>query len=297
MGVSTSSGVLSSAIGSLFLCVGDRMKLNKFAGVAILIATGVSAHAGDIYAPGDGGYKDGPAYASVVWSGWYAGATGGGGWTSQHVKYEGNFGSGFTPYTPDPNQTLSQSGAFGGGELGYNWQAGHLMYGLETDAQISGISGSVYGLNAGNPLDHLGASSNLDWFGTVRGRLGYSFGPVLAYATGGFAFGNVENEVKYVSSFPSHCCGLAGAAIADGRSSGIQTGYAVGGGLEYALTPKLTVKAEYQYIDLGSHNAVGTCTFGYGACGVFRTKIDDNYNTVRAGINYHIGDTGYEPLK
>ncbi len=272
------------------------MKLGKCLVVAAFLTTGAAAQAADMYsAPSAGpGYKDGPVY-DAGWAGWYAGANGGGGWASQGAHYETNFGT-WAPYAPDPKQTLSQDGAFGGAQLGYNWQAGHFVYGLEGDAQISDISGSVYALNPGNPLDHLGASSTLDWFGSFRGRLGYSFGPALLYATGGLAFGKVDSEVKYVSTFPAGCCGLPGPAIADGRSSSVKVGYAVGGGIEYALTPKWTVKAEYQYIDLGSEDPVGSCTFGLGACGLFRTKIEDTYSTVRAGINYHFGEA-YVPLK
>jgi outer membrane immunogenic protein len=270
------------------------VKLRALFVASALAATSYAVQAADIYSAPS--FKDGPVYAPSVWTGFYAGVNGGYGWTSQHVNYEANFGT-WVPYLPDPKQTLSQDGGFGGAQLGYNWQAGHLVYGLETDVQISGISGKVYALNAGNPLDHLGASSSLDWFGTFRGRLGYSFGPVLAYATGGLAYGDVESEMKYVSTFPAGCCGLAGPAIADGRKSGIQIGYTIGGGIEYALAPKFTIKAEYQYIDLGSRDPVGSCTFGFGPCGLFRTKIEDNYNTVRLGLNYHIGDAGYVPLK
>jgi outer membrane immunogenic protein len=207
---------------------GKSVNIRTLAAVSALAASALAAQAADIYQP-VGGYKDGPVY-ETGWAGWYAGANAGGGWTSQSVHYDDNFGT-WAPYSPDPKQTLSQDGAFGGSQLGYNWQAGHLVYGFEADAQISGISGSVYALNAGNPLDHLGASSSLDWFGTLRGRFGYSFGPALAYVTGGLAFGKVENEVKYVSTFPLGCCGLAGPAIADGRSSTVQAGYAVGGGI------------------------------------------------------------------
>jgi outer membrane immunogenic protein len=108
----------------------------------------------------------------------------------------------------------------------------------------------------------------LNWFGTVRGRLGYAFGPTLVYGTGGFAYGEVENS-------------SAGFSKTD-----TQTGWVAGGGIEHKFNPSWSVKAEYQFISLDSDDSK---KFG---------SSDDNLeiNTVRVGLNYHLGH-GYEPLK
>jgi outer membrane immunogenic protein len=169
---------------------------------------------------------------------------------------------------------------------------------LETDFQVSGISGSKAGLRPDDTLDTYTLKGSLDWFGTVRGRLGYAFGPALLYATGGFAYGRVENDITYSSAFPQVCCGYGPSVFAVGTTHGssIEAGYVVGGGLEYLVAPKWTLKAEYQFIDLGSHTA-STKIFWPGDPLSLNAKVDNNYSTVRLGLNYHIGDAGYVPLK
>ncbi len=206
-----------------------------------------SANAADIYQPSaPGGYKDGPAYVAVNWSGFYAGVNGGYGWDAKS------------------NDFLSPSGGFGGGQIGYNWQRGNIVFGLETDIQGAGIEDK----------NVFGDKSKLDYFGTVRGRVGYAFDRTLFYATGGFAYGEVQNTYVTLAPF--------------GKFSETQTGYTVGGGVEYKINPAWSVKAEYQYIDLGASNLVGPLGQNIGG--------DTEVHTVRAGLNYHVG-VGYEPLK
>ncbi|HZV21755.1 MAG TPA: outer membrane beta-barrel protein, partial [Hyphomicrobiales bacterium] len=158
-----------------------------------------------------GGYKDAPLpyVAAVNWSGAYGGFNVGTGWLAD-----------------DGSALLSPSGGFAGGQIGYNWQGvfgmgPNWVLGVEADLQGSGIEDSSSGLK-----------SSLNWFGTIRGRVGYAFGSTLVYATGGFAFGEVENTV-----FPA-------------RATETQTGYAVGGGVEYRFNPTWSIKGEYQFISL-----------------------------------------------
>jgi outer membrane immunogenic protein len=121
-------------------------------------------------------------------------------------------------------------------------------------------------------------SSHLDYFGTVRGRLGYAFGSTLLYGTGGFAYGKLHDDI---------CC-LARTF------DGTVTGYVVGGGLEYKFNPAWSLKAEYQYINFGRNDAT---LAGVSVCTLTGVKCeDDAFHTVRIGLNYHFG-TGYVPLK
>jgi outer membrane immunogenic protein len=206
-----------------------------------------SANAADMYrAPEVGGYKDGPAYVGVNWSGFYAGVNGGYGWNNTHSS-----------------DFVDPTGGFGGGQIGYNFQRGNIVFGIEADFQGAGISDS----------DAFGDKSELNWFGTVRGRLGYSFDRALIYGTGGFAYGNVKNTY---GGF--------------GSASETQTGYVVGGGLEYKLAPAWSVKGEYQFLSLDApfDSPVGPLGEGLGN----RTEV----HTFRAGVNYFFGNV-YEPLK
>ena len=107
-------------------------------------------------------------------------------------------------------------------------------------------------------------------------------GRALVYATGGFAFGEVHNSQ------------------ADNRPiifdvDRTATGYTLGGGVEYKLAPAWSVKAEYQYINLGKNDPVSAVQ---GAFTSFRTKLeDDAFNTIRVGVNYHFLPSYYQPLK
>lgn len=178
---------------------------------------------------------------------------------------------------PPPFHGLSPEGGFGGGQIGYNWQGiwhPHLVLGIEADIQGAGIEDK----GTDGVLNY---KSSLDWFGTVRGRIGYAADRALVYFTGGFAYGGVRNSVSN--------------AGVDYSFSGTATGYVLGGGLEYKITPAWSVKAEYQYINLGKNDPVSAGGFAFTSLPT-TTLDDDAYHTVRVGLNYHFGQ-GFEPLK
>jgi outer membrane immunogenic protein len=256
---------------------------------------GYGANAADMYrAPEGVSYKDAPVY-DPVWTGFYAGVNGGYGWSANNSKltateiYQG------TPLL-SAEKAFNTDGGFGGGQIGYNWQPagsggykdgaayGHIVLGIEADIQGAGIDGT------GSVSPTAGAvatgKNDLDWFGTVRGRLGYAWGPTLLYFTGGFAFGGVTDTLTLTP--------IVGASSTVSKSS-TDTGYVLGGGVEHLFNPRWSVKAEYQYIDLGSDKL--STTAGGGAFGAAATlDAEHAYHTVRIGLNYHF-DRGYEPLK
>ena len=155
-----------------------------------------SANAADMYRPDAGGYKDGLAYVSVNWSGLYIGANAGYGW-SDHTDY------------------LDPTGAFGGGQIGYNIQRGNIVFGVEADIQAAGITDSGYG----------NSSRRSTGSAAFAAAPGYAFDRALVYTTGGFAYGQVTNS----------------------GASETQTGWTLGTGLEYKITPVWSAKIEYQY--------------------------------------------------
>lgn len=157
--------------------------------------------------------------------------------------------------------------------IGYNYQfSNNVVLGVEGDIGFGDVDGkqerTVLGI-----IDVFG-SADLDYLATVRGRLGYSVGRFLPYVTGGLAFARIDVNT-----------GLAGAeddpVFFDKRT---QYGYTVGGGLEYAVTDNISIKGEYNYVDLGSD------TYTRGARGIFdpETKQDVDFSThvVKFGINY-----------
>ena len=161
------------------------------------------------------------------------------------------------------------------------------MFGVEADIQGSDI-GDKFNVTVpsnGGPLG-VDAKQRLDYFGTVRGRLGYAFGGTLIYATAGFAYGGLEDRVLLAN----------GGATALLRKDDTATGFVVGGGVEHYFAHAWSAKLEYQYIDLGSERLTGVSSNG-----VFleSSKIDANFHTVRIGLNYHFpaDRTDYVPLK
>lgn len=221
-----------------------------FAALAIL-SSGGPAFAADLWQPKTS-VKDEPVYEQRSrWQGFYLGVNGGYAWadTSNAPFYDagnnvGSFGS------------LSPEGAFGGGQIGYNAVFGRMLLGVEADVQGADINDSTSsGLGS--------ASTQIDWFGTVRGRVGFVSDRTLIYATAGYAWADVETK------FATPGLAVSGNDTLDG--------YVVGGGVEYALTDNWSTKLEYQYVDLESTR------FGIGSTG---TNIDPDFHTVRVGLNY-----------
>jgi outer membrane immunogenic protein len=226
-----------------------------------------SANAADMYRPPEGvSYKDAPA-PMALWTGPYVGIDGGYAWGRDSVAGI----EGLRLLAPPAPVSFASNGGFGGGQIGYNWQHDHLVVGVEADIQGADIAGS-------GTLKSATADNKLDWFGTVRGRLGYSIGAALLYGTGGLAFGGVQDKLTFGGKTNTH--------------NATATGYAAGGGLEYAFNPAWSAKAEYQYINLGGD----TLTAADQLQTTVTAKFEHEYNTVRLGLNYHI-HPGYEPLK
>jgi outer membrane immunogenic protein len=288
-----------------------KRALRSSACIFAIAAAGIgSALASDIYTPppAAGGYKDGPVYDPVTsWTGFYVGINGGYGWNAKRGEATASAldiddGDSVTTFSNSSQVGLDRNGGFAGGQMGYNWQQGHLVFGIEADLQGSGIAGKARTSAEADPgilsnvVTSVSAHSSLDWFGTVRGRLGYAFDRTLIYGTGGFAFGGVNDRLTSSVEFGF----TETSASASAKNDATRTGYVLGGGLEHALTPAWSLKAEYQYINLGSSSLSaaarnpgdddGTET-GSGAL-----KVDHTYHTVRAGLNYHILPA-YEPLK
>jgi outer membrane immunogenic protein len=247
-----------------------------------VIALTATANAADMYRreAAVGGYKDGPVYAANSWTGFYAGVNGGYAFSrdSRNITIT-DLGANVARVPGGEPE-----GGFGGGQIGYNFGSGvfgsQFVIGVEADIQGSDISDDVaYGAVPGTGSRR--TTTNIDWFGTVRGRLGYALDRTLIYATGGFAYGNVDKKI-YNS---------AGSILY--KNDDTQTGYAVGGGVEHKISPNWSVKAEYQYVNLGDEKL----KIQPGFVQTFGTRdVETDFHTVRVGLNYHIGST-YESLK
>ncbi|RDV04870.1 outer membrane protein [Undibacter mobilis] len=183
-----------------------------------------------------------PAYVAPIynWSGFYAGINGGGGWGRSSVSGPLSTGGNF-----------NTSGGLVGGTLGFNYQAGQIVYGLEGDIDWTNLKGSS------TCAVGVSCEAKNNWLGTARGRIGYAFDRYLPYITGGLAVGDVKTSAT----------GL-------GSASSTKAGWTLGGGVEAAIAGPWTAKVEYLYVDLKDANAPA------GSSTDFRT------NVVRGGLNY-----------
>ena len=265
----------------------------------------------------------------VGWSGLYVGANAGGTWSSANnltitTVPQTSFGG--VPAIADANAgAASASGSFGsgrragfigGGQVGYNWQLGSFLVGAEADvAWVVGRGGSSNGAtgaalvgpasNAAGTTDLTAftASSNLSVLGTLRGRAGYLVTPaLLAYATGGLAYGSISGSAGFTTSNPAYpAIGLSSPWGVSNVFSAVRAGWTFGGGLEWMFVPGFTVKAEYLYYGLGHVNAaIGVSgpvvLAGFpGAPSPWFTNASTisaraSGSILRVGLNYQIGD-------
>ena len=256
--------------------------MKKIILAAVLAGLGsTSALAADL---GARTYTKAPAMMDAVsnWTGFYIGGNVGYGW-----------GDGKTSLLPTDNRaaipatTLDSDpkGVIGGAQIGYNWQVGTILAGLETDIQTSDIKGSAQAT-----LDpHFGptiasANSKLSWFGTLRARIGVAVAPnLLLYGTGGFAYGHIKD----LSNIQ-----IANPPFSDHWPASISktaTGWAAGAGAEWMFARNWSAKAEYLHVDLGNTSATAIDVVDSG--GTLPTNLKytwkHQYDLVRAGVNYH----------
>jgi outer membrane immunogenic protein len=187
------------------------------------------------------------------------------------------------------NNSMSPSGVVGGGQIGYNYQYNpYIVVGVEADAQASDMNGSNGYYGSGTGLTYVTTAKNIDWFGTARGRLGLTmpgYSNFLVYGTGGFAYGQVDNNVGV-----SYLMANGGAS---GTSSFYQTktGWTAGGGVEWSPQsfPTWSAKVEYLYTNLGSTNQNIYSTYSNPAGTFFGANHQSptQFNTVRVGLNWH----------
>jgi outer membrane immunogenic protein len=266
------------ALRSVSLGVESMWNLSKrILGAALAGVVGFgSANAADMYAAG-GSMKD-PVYVAPTWTGFYLGAHAGGAWSSLDVKDVNDYNNRLT-------SSFSPSGAFGGAQFGFNFQKSRFVYGVEVDLGAMDLSGAH--TLVGSPGGDTKAYLDTGVYGDVTARLAYAFGPALIYAKGGFAFTDQSAQV-----FDRCVTGACGGGLLTSSTSDTLSGYTIGGGIEYMVTPAWSIKGEYQYFDYGSYTV---SSFSPGGT-KFSFNEDFTVNTFKVGLNYHF-TKDYEPMK
>jgi outer membrane immunogenic protein len=202
---------------------------------------------------------------AASWAGWYIGVHAGANWQQAHSTSSADiYGAG--------SFTTTGTGFIGGGQLGYNWQHGNFVFGIEGDGSWLSGKGSV---NQGTGTPPYSAISNsIQWLSTIRGRFGLAVGDTMAYATAGFAFGGVKNSLSY------------GAGSAIYSESKTRTGWAVGGGVEHMLNRNWTIGLEGLFVDLGRSSAFGLTGGGVNPSTTKSTKFSNQAVIGRLKLNY-----------
>lgn len=155
---------------------------------------------------------------AFVWSGGYVGLQGGYGWTDVDVDVD---------FDPGFSDSFDANGGFAGLYAGYNFQSGSFVGGIEADINKAWIDETAL-------VGPIEADTELDWFGSIRGRAGFAFDRALVFGTAGVAFASASADVL-------------------GESYDLNyTGWTIGGGAEYAVTDNITLRGEYRYYDFGS---------------------------------------------
>jgi outer membrane immunogenic protein len=174
-----------------------------------------------------------------LWAGPYIGINGGAVW---HRQESDTFASsGAIPY--DIGRKFTATGGMVGGQVGYNWQSQNVVFGLEADLDWVGARKSHVATPFTFPVVY---TTKLNWLSTVRGRLGWAAGRTLLFATGGLAVGGVKAN-----------WGFTGAPALSVVSNETRVGWTAGGGIEHVISPRMTVKAEALYVDLGKQSQLG----------------------------------------
>jgi outer membrane immunogenic protein len=202
-------------------------------------------------------YSKAPVYTAPAviynWTGFYIGGHVGGAFAgdnalqSSDARFLGGVQAGFD-YQFAPNWVI-------GAEAQYSWLTG----GNNNGVLFPG--GTLVALNNNNQI------------GSVTGRLGYTWGPALLYAKGGYAWRDNNNIAVVAGGLP--------AAFTTGGNR--KDGFTVGGGLEYMFAPNWSAKAEYQYYNFGN------TTFTTGPADIVGTRFRNDEHTVKLGVNYRFG--------
>jgi len=226
-------------------------------GIAVAFGLGSQAFGADLPTT-KGSPPAPPPPPAFSWTGFYIGANVGGAWDYDRFH--------FTPAGTTTHN--SADNIFGGGQVGYNYQISSFVLGAE-----GGMSGTHLSSSAACPNPFFTCGHDLEWVGSLRARVGFTpFDRALVYVTGGAAFTDVHHTALPPGVAPF---------VFSGTFNSEQVGWAVGGGVEYAITKNWSVKAEDIYYGFQNTASPGTLSAANS------THLTTNVNTVDVGVNYH----------
>ena len=250
-------------------------------------------------------YTKAPPPQILSWAGFYAGINAGGNWGTSSESLDVTSRGGFfgPPCFPPANvcgvnvvdvrnaglQKLNTSGFTGGGQVGYNWQTGATVFGVEADLNYFRGAGNGsrtvgLGLVLGVPETvTVGESMSTDWLFTLRPRIGWAINNNwLLYATGGLAVTNLKAGWTFRETVFGN--------VAAGSASGTKAGWTVGAGVETKFSGGWGLGLEYLYVRFDNISGTVPVVLPAGGGPVaqnFTENADLQSNIVRAKLNYH----------
>jgi outer membrane immunogenic protein len=208
--------------------------------------------------------------AAYNWTGLYVGAHGGWAWADKDWT-DPVAGIGAVSFTAD--------GFIGGGQAGFNWQAGPWVLGAEVDATWSHLRKGIIAVLIGRSERR---GTTVEGFGTAAARVGYAFDRWLVYGKGGAAWADDLHRTIDETVAPP-----AVLAIAEDT----RWGYIVGAGVECGFAAGWSAKAEFNYMDFGTERTVFTSLPGSGLPPTFPLDIQQSISVVKFGVNYRFAPT------
>jgi outer membrane immunogenic protein len=239
------------------------------------------AAAADLRAPAK---APAPVYqaACANFGGLYFG--GHGGWTYYKQEWSDLDNYGFSIFDLDNTGNGSSAGNswHGGAQIGYNYQAGCAVFGLQADWSWTGAkASSLFRDDVGPGEQSLQAQSKMQWFGTVRARTGVAVNSLLLYVTGGLAYANIKREFTFDD-------GIGNSQLFGGSST--RWGFAAGAGTEWAINNNWSLTSEFLYLgfqkDKKDYNCSNVNTCGAVVGAPYRFEHTDSAWVTRIGLNY-----------
>lgn len=253
---------------------------------AALLLSPALAMADSHHSADAGSFKDMPELPPVLWTGAYVGVHMGHAWgDSSTIDYgepvaDGAFACepALVSYCGLPFD-YTADGWVSGIQLGYNWRRDWLLFGIEADfGRIDADNTRIRDRTVDQDL----VGVDYGWYSALTARLGIAYDRALIYVKGGPAFAEIDNLATDLDEAPFAGSGIwAYDPLSTVSDHGIEAGWAFGGGIEYALSESVSIKAEYLYMDFGER--VLTDIDGD------RYKLSNDMQTAKLGINYRFG--------
>jgi outer membrane immunogenic protein len=213
--------------------------------------------------------------AMYDWSGFYVGLNGGGGWSHKCWDITNNAGALVTPVSPEGCHNAT--GGMAGGQIGYRWQAGSWVFGIEAQGDWSNLKGSNTSLFFGPAVTN---QTRVNGFGLFTGQVGYAWNNVLWYVKGGGAV--VADKYTGITT-------ATGLAFDQGTET--RWGGTVGTGLEFSFAPNWSFAVEYDHAFMGTGSATLVATGTTAPVGALSRydNIRQDIDMVTARINWRWG--------